>query len=163
MIPDTANRRSLRLMLCFHRLCQLREPLQFYSLVSLSLVLFRKETRAGSSIGGKARRLSSSVLCLVRAKQHMTGSSHRVRWDWKKVKGRSCRDIVLLPTQYQPIEFAQCMDENTFCLRMDFRSRTDSLHARMLCLLSLESWGANLSLTWVNGFSQELNKVHSLL
>lgn len=80
-----------------------------------------------------------------------------------KVKGRSCRDIVLLPTQYQPVEFAHCMGENTFCRRMDFRRRSDSLHARMLWLLSLESWGANLSLTWVNGFSQELNKLHSLL
>lgn len=87
--------------------------------------------------------LSSSIPCLVRAEQHLAGNSHTVRWDgdWKKsrMKGRSCRDIVLLPTQYQPVEFAHCVGENTLCLRMDFRSRSDPLHSRLLCLLSLES------------------------
>lgn len=38
--------------------------------------------------GRKTRRLSSSMPCLVRAEQHLTGSSHAVRWDdeWKKAK-----------------------------------------------------------------------------
>ena len=52
MILDTANRRPLRLMLCFHSPCQPGGPLRFYSLkVSFSLVVFRQVTGAGGRTG----------------------------------------------------------------------------------------------------------------
>lgn len=140
MIPDTANRRPLRLMLRFHSRCQLGGPLRFYSLkVSFGLVVFRHATGAGGSVGGgKNRRLPSCIPCLGKAKQHLAGRSPTVRWDGdgkkSKVRGRRHRDIVPLPILYQLVELASCVGEkkNILYPRKDFRSRHRSLHARIL-------------------------------